>query len=100
MVNTMKKSIKLYMHYVSINIRSMMQYKTSFLLTTLGQFFVSFNVFLGIYFMFQRFQKVEGFTYSEVLLCFSVVLLEFSMAEMIARGFDNFSGMVRTGSFD
>jgi ABC-2 type transport system permease protein len=78
----------------------MMQYKTSFLLTTLGQFFVSFNVFLGIYFMFRRFQKVEGFTYSEVLLCFAVVLLEFSMAEMIARGFDNFSGMVRSGSFD
>ncbi len=100
MISAMRKSIKLYGHYVSINIRSMMQYKTSFFLTTLGQFFVSFNVFLGIYFMFRRFQKVEGFTYSEVLLCFSVVLLEFSMAEMIARGFDSFSGMVRSGSFD
>ena len=100
MISVMRKSIRLYGHYVSINIRSMMQYKTSFFLTTLGQFFVSFNVFLGIYFMFQRFQKVEGFTYSEVLLCFSVVLLEFSVAEMIARGFDNFSGMVRAGSFD
>ena len=100
MISAMRQSIRLYGHYVSINIRSMMQYKTSFLLTTLGQFFVSFNVFLGIYFMFRRFQKVEGFTYSEVLLCFSVVLLEFSMAEMIARGFDSFSGMVRLGSFD
>ena len=100
MISAMRKSIRLYGHYVSINIRSMMQYKTSFFLTTLGQFFVSFNVFLGIYFMFRRFQKVEGFTYSEVLLCFAVVLLEFSMAEMIARGFDSFSGMVRSGSFD
>ena len=100
MISVMRKSIKLYGHYVSINIRSMMQYKTSFFLTTLGPFFVSFNVFLGIYFMFRRFQKVEGFTYSEVLLCFAVVLLEFSMAEMIARGFDSFSGMVRSGSFD
>lgn len=100
MIARLKDSIRLYKHYVSINVRSMMQYKTSFLLTAIGQFLVSFNVFLGIYFMFQRFHTVNGFTYSEVLLCFSIMLLEFSLAEMFARGFDAFSGMVRSGSFD
>jgi len=100
MCQKLKSGLHLYMHYVSINIKSMMQYKTSFFLSALGQFLVSFNVFLGIFFMFQRFQNVKGFTYSEVLLCFSIVLLEFSFAEMFARGFDSFSGMVRTGSFD
>lgn len=78
----------------------MMQYKTSFFLSMLGQFLVSFNVFLGVYFMFQRFSKVEGFGYSEVLLCFSILLLEFSLAEMFGRGFDTFSGIVRSGEFD
>ncbi len=92
--------LKLYIHYISINIRSMMQYKTSFLLTAIGQFLISFQVFLGIFFMFQRFSNVKGFTYSEVLLCFSIMLLEFSIAEMYARGFDQFSGMVRHGTFD
>ena len=100
MVQKIKSGFHLYMHYVSINVRSMMQYKTSFFLSAMGQFLVSFNVFLGIYFMFQRFENVKGYTYSEVLLCFSIVLLEFSLAEMLARGFDAFSGMVRTGSFD
>lgn len=94
------KTTKLYLHYVSINIRCMMQYKTSFLLTAIGQFLVSFNVFLGIFFMFQRFSKVEGFSYSEVLLCYAIILLEFAFAEMTARGFDTFSGMVRSGDFD
>lgn len=94
------KSLRLYRHYVSVNIRSMMQYKTSFFLSAAGQFLVSFSVFLGIFFMFQRFSSVEGFTYSEVLLCFSIMLLEFSLAEMSARGFDAFSGMVRSGEFD
>lgn len=94
------RSIRLYMHYISINIRCMMQYKTSFVLSAIGQFLVSFTVFLGIFFMFQRFSKVEGFTYNEVLLCFSIILLEFSLAEMFARGFDTFSSMVRTGEFD
>lgn len=96
----MINSIQLYMHYVSINVRSAMQYKTSFFLSVMGQFLVSFNVFLGIYFMFQRFSNVKGFTYSEVLLCYGIVLMEFSLAEMFARGFDSFSGMVRQGSFD
>lgn len=96
----MKSSIKLYGHYVSIHIKSMMQYKLSFLLTAIGQFLVSFNVFLGIMFMFQRFSNVEGFTYSEVLLCFAIVLMEFSLAECFARGFDQFSSMVKDGEFD
>lgn len=99
-MNRIIQSVKLYMHYISINIRCMMQYKTSFLLSAIGQFLISFNVFLGIFFMFQRFPKVESFTYSEVLLCFSIILLEFSLAEMFARGFDEFSSMVRQGEFD
>lgn len=94
------RSFRLYLHYISMNIRSMMQYKTSFFLAALGQFLISFNVFLGVFFMFQRFETVEGFTYSEVLLCFSSFLLEFSLAEMFARGFDTFSGTVRSGEFD
>lgn len=96
----LRNSLKLYLHYISIIVRSAMQYKTSFLLTAAGQFWVSFNVFLGVFFMFQRFSQVKGFTYSEVLLCFSIILMEFSLAEMIARGFDLFPGMVKSGSFD
>lgn len=96
----MSKSIRLYIHYISIIVKSMMQYKTSFLLTAIGQFLISFNVFLGIFFMFQRFSKVQDFTYNEVLLCFSIILMEFSIAEMFARGFDTFSGTVKSGDFD
>lgn len=97
---SIQKSIRLYMHYVSINVKSMMQYKTSFFLTVIGQFLVSFNVFLGVFFMFQRFPSVKGFTYDEVLLCFSIVLLQFSLGEMFARGFDSFAAMVKSGAFD
>ena len=45
------RGLRLYRHYISINIRSAMQYKMSFFLTAVGQFLVSFNVFLGIFFM-------------------------------------------------
>lgn len=92
--------LRLYWHYISIIVRSSMQYKVSFCMFVVGQFLVSFNVFLGVYFMFQRFHTVKGFTYQEVVLCFSIVLLEFSLAEMYARGFDRFPSMVRQGDFD
>ena len=98
--NARISAVRLYLHYISIHIRSAMQYKTSFFLTTLGQFLFSFNVFMGITFMFQRFHDVKGFTYSEVLICYALVLVEFSLAEMFARGFDSFSGMVRHAEFD
>ena len=50
--------------------------------------------------MFQRFSCVGGFTYSQVLLCFSIFLMEFSLAECVARGFDTFSTMIRKAEFD
>lgn len=92
--------MKLYFRFFSIHIRSVIQYKVSLLLTTLGQFLVSFNVFLGIYFMFQRFHQVKGYDYSEALLCFSIVVMSFSIAEMFLRGFDLFSATISNGEFD
>lgn len=92
--------MKLYLKYFTIHLKSVMQYKTSFFLTVIGQFFVSFNVFLGIFFMFKRFNHVENFTYNEVLLCFSIMLMEFSIAETFARGFDTFSSTISNGEFD
>lgn len=91
---------RLYKKYLSIHVKSMMQYKMSFLMTAIGQFLVSFNVFIGVFFMFQRFHNVAGFTYSEVLLCFGIMLMEFSIAEAFARGFDTFPSMIGNGEFD
>jgi len=77
-----------------------MQYKASFFMMTAGQFLVSFSAFLGIYFMFTRFNAVDGFTYGQVLLCFAIMLMGFSLAEMLGRGFDVFPQMLDNGEFD
>lgn len=62
--------MKLYRRYLSILLKCQMQYKASFFMTCAGSFLVSFTAFLGLYFMFSRFYTVEGFTISEVLLCY------------------------------
>lgn len=92
--------MKLYLKFFSMHIRSAIEYKTSFILTVLGQFFISFSSFLGVYYMFVRFNTVEGFTYSEVLLCFSVILMAYSVAECFAYGFKTFTMAISNGEFD
>lgn len=92
--------MRLYLKYASIILRSQMQYKASFFLSAIGQFVASFVGLLGIYFLFSRFHSVSGFTFSEVLLCFAVMLASFSLAECFVRGFDTFSGIISNGEFD
>lgn len=93
-------ALRLYRHYLSIILRSKMQYKKSFFMIFIGSFLASFSVFLSVYFMFQRFSHVKGYSFQEVLLCYSIVLMSFSLAEIWARGLESFPGMVRRGEFD
>ena len=92
--------MRLYMKYFSTILRSQMQYKASFWMSLAGQFLVAFTDFLGVYFMFGRFNSVGGFSYSEVLLCFAVMLTAFSLAECFVHGFDAFSNIISNGEFD
>lgn len=92
--------MKLYLKYVSMLLKCQMQYKASFIMTILGQFLVSFTTFLGIYFMFSRFNNINGFTFPEVLLCFSIVLMAFSITECFVRGFDVFPQLIKSGNLD
>lgn len=90
----------LYFKFFRMHLQSQMEYKLSFFFTVLGQFLVSFSALLGIWFMFDRFHEVEGFTFPQVLLCFATVLMAFSLAECFGRGFDLFPQMIGNGEFD
>ena len=90
----------LYLKFFAMHLKSQMQYKVSFFLASIGQFLVSFTAFLGIYFMFSRFNAVEDFSFGQTLLCFAVVLMAFTLAEILGRGFDLFPQMLGNGEFD
>ncbi len=92
--------MKLYAKFFSLHLRSVMQYKSSFFLMTIGQFIMAFSAFLSVWFLFDRFYQVDGFTFQQVLLCFSVTLMSFSLCEGFFRGFDTFSYTVRNAEFD
>ena len=90
----------IYFKYVRMIMKSFMQYRMSLLLTTIGQFLVSFFAFIGMYLLFERFDNIAGWSFAEVALCFGVAHTAFSITECYARGFDVFQGFIRTGSFD
>lgn len=92
--------MRLYFKFLSMHFKSAMEYKVSFILTTIGQFLISFSSFLGLYFLFNRFSSIEGFSYNEVLLCYSVVLISYAVAECLACGFKNFAAIIVKGGFD
>ena len=77
-----------------------MQYRTSFWLLSLGQFFIPFTVFAGLYFLFEQFGQIKGWKFFEVALCFGIIHMAFALSECFARGFDSFSSLVRNGEFD
>lgn len=92
--------MKLYFHYLSVHLRAQMQYKTSFVLTILGQFVGSATALLSILVLMDRFHVLSGYTTAQVLLCFGVMLMAFSLAECFFRGFDTFAGVLSQGQFD
>ncbi len=92
--------MKLYMKYFSIHLKSIMEYKTSFILTSIGQGLTTFFSFLSMYFLFDRFGSINNYTFNEVLLCFSTIFMSFALAECFGRGFDSFSTIISNGEFD
>lgn len=66
----------------------------------LGRFIIAFNELIAIKFLFSGFAQIKGYTYGDVLLCFSVIQMSFTFAELFGNGFKVFSGMVRRGEFD
>jgi len=92
--------MKLYSKYFAMHLQSQMQYKSSFFLSVFGQFLVAFTAFLGIHFLFDRFDSVGGFTYEEVLICYAVMITAFSLAEFLGRGFDRFPVLLGNGGYD
>ena len=92
--------INLYFKFFSIQVKSLLEYKKSFIFSVIGQIFSSSFSILSIYFLFNKFGNIEGFTFNNVLICYIVSYVGFSFAECFFRGFDQFDKMISNGEFD
>lgn len=92
--------MKLYFKFMKMHLYSQMQYKASFIMSFISQFFVFFGSYFTIICLFDSFTNIKGFTKYEVLLTFSIIQLGFSFCETFFRGVDSFDKLISTGSFD
>ncbi len=96
----MLNAIRLYAHYVAISIRGQMQYRASFLMLSAGGFLTNSMEIVGIWALFERFRSLGGWRLEEVALFYGLVNVAFPIAEAVARGFDTFPELVKSGEFD
>ena len=92
--------MKLYLKFFSMHLKSRMAYKKSFFFSVIGQFLTGFSEFLAIWFLFDRFNAVRGYTISECLLAAGVNAIAFAFAEMFFRGFDSMTNVISNMEFD
>ncbi len=95
-----RKNIRIYRKYVSVVLQGAMQYKLSFVLMLIGRFILAFNGFVAIFFLFSGFEQIKGYTFGDILLCFSIMQMSFSIAECFGSGFKAFSWIIKRGEFD
>ena len=85
---------------MAAHLRGQLQYPAAFALQMTGTMLITAVEFLGVWALVRRFDNIRGWELPEVAILYGVVMLGFSAAEMIGRGFDLFSRQVRTGGFD
>ena len=94
-------NLSLYGRYIGVSFRGQMQYRMSFLMSTVGQLFSTFIEVAAIWALFARFGDLEFWSLAEVCLFYGVVNISFALADAISTGFDAFGPQyVKTGNFD
>ena len=92
--------MKLIFKYLATHLKVDLEYRASFILTTIAQGLMMIVELFTINSLFNKFGLLDTYNIYELLLGFSIVWLGFSLSEMIFRGFDHFSDLIIHGNFD
>ena len=92
--------MSLYFKYFKIHFKKEVQYKSSFIMSFISQFFVFFGYYFTIICLFDKFSNIKGFSMYEVLLTFGIIQFGFSFCETFFRGVDQFDDLIVNGTFD
>ncbi|MGW6787111.1 ABC transporter permease [Streptomyces sp. NPDC054987] len=85
---------------VAMWIRSTMTYRTSFVLSTLGNAAITLLDFVAIYIMFSHVDVLGGFTLPEVALLYGSCSAALGLADLLLGNTDRIGARIRDGSLD
>lgn len=92
--------LALYRRLVGAQIRSEMQYRTSYVLRVIGSFLANIVDFAAVYVLLRRVPALAGWSLGEVALLYGMAAVCFSTAEMVVGSLDSFDELIRAGTFD
>jgi ABC-2 type transport system permease protein len=94
------ESWRLYWRLVGASTRAQMQYKTSFVLATVGTFAANIVEFGAVLVLYGRIPDLAGWSFGEVAMLWGMSAVSFAIADMVATGFDLLPDTIRLGTFD
>ena len=92
--------MKLFYKYLSLHLKTALEYKSSFVMLLLSQIIYIFIELATILAIVAKFQLLNQFNIYEILFNFSILWLGYSIAELFFRGFDMFYELISRGDFD
>jgi ABC-2 type transport system permease protein len=95
-------TLDIYRRLLSVQLRSQLQYRVSFLLDLLGTGLIVVFEFGSVALALERFGHIQGWTLGEVAFLYGLVETAFGIMDLIFSGFDppNFGRHVRQGTLD
>ena len=95
-----REAVRVYLLIVGMWVRSTMAYRTSFVLTALGNFAATGLDFVMILLMFSHITVLGGFTLAEVAFLYGSTSTAFGVADLVMGSMDRLGRRVRDGTLD
>ena len=83
-----------------LRVRGQMQYRGSFWMQIIGNFFVNVVEVLVTWSLFQHFDNLGGWSLEEVILLHGLSMVAFSLGDTLSNGVQSVPQMIREGTFD
>jgi ABC-2 type transport system permease protein len=94
------EGVVLWRRLVGAQIRSQLQYRTSFVLDAVGAFVISFIDFLAVLVIFHNTHRLGVWSVREVAFLYAMSSISFALTDLLVGHFDQFPQRIRDGNFD
>jgi ABC-2 type transport system permease protein len=94
------ESVVLWRRLVGAQVRSQLQYRTSFVLDAAGAFLISFIDFLAVLVIFHNTTRLGVWSVQEVAFLYAMSSIAFALTDLLVGHFDQFPQKIRDGNFD
>ena len=93
-------ALRVYVALLRASLRAQLRYRLSVAMDAGGYFVVFWGEFAAIWILLRHFGMLQGWSLHEVMVCYGLAHLGYSLAELVSRGFEFLASLTRTGAYD